>query len=220
MLDGVFFDLDGTLVDTAPDFVLAVNLLRKQHHLSPLDTKLIASQVSNGSIALTQLAFDINQSHLEFSALRQQLLDNYKLYLGEKSLVYAGLHQLLSELDSNNVPWGVVTNKPVEYAQPLMEKLALSESCSVLICPEHVANTKPDPEPLLLATKKTGCNPSRSLYVGDHRRDIEAGRAAGMQTIAAGYGYVEPGNSATDWHADHTAQTSAELAQIIRLLLS
>ncbi|MBT8151084.1 MAG: HAD hydrolase-like protein, partial [Gammaproteobacteria bacterium] len=143
---GVLFDLDGTLVDTAPDFIRAANELRNQHGFVTLAPETIAEQVSNGAIAVTRVTFGIDEQHAQFDARRQELLDSYEKHLGAAAVLYPGLDELLAQFEQQAIPWGVVTNKPERYAQPLLERLALDQRCSVLVCPDHLVDRKPHPE--------------------------------------------------------------------------
>ncbi|MFB1002029.1 MAG: HAD-IA family hydrolase, partial [Pseudomonadales bacterium] len=127
---------------------------------------------------------------------------------------------LLKRLNNAAIPWGIVTNKPIAYAQPLIEKLQLSDSCDVLICPDHVAQVKPHPEGLFMAAKKINCHASTVAYIGDHDRDIEAGRAAGMKTIAAAYGYIGETQNVEDWHADSIAKHPQDIHSTLERLFS
>ena len=218
--EAVLFDLDGTLVDTAPDFVIAVNQLRHSQQLESLPAASITEHVSNGSIALTQHALNITTEHAQFASLRQALLDNYLNCIGQYSALYNGLDDLLQRLNNAAIPWGIVTNKPIAYAQPLIEKLQLADSCNVLICPDHVAQVKPHPEGLFMAAKKINCDASAIAYIGDHDRDIEAGRAAGMKTIAAAYGYFGNEQNIVDWRADSIAKHPQDIHSTLERLFS
>ena len=211
MLESVLFDLDGTLVDTAPDFVVAVNQLRISEGLNALPASGIAEQVSKGSMALTRYAFNIDPQHSNFAPLRQQLLDNYLACIGQHSMLYPGLESLLQKLEQAQKPWGVVTNKPLDYAVPLMEKLNLQHRCATLVCPEHVSEPKPHPEALWMAAKQIGSSTTATAYIGDHERDIAAGRAAGMKTIAAAYGYIAQSQDLENWQADRVAQQPQDI---------
>ena len=219
-LQGVLFDLDGTLVDTAPDFVIAVNQLRHSQQLESLPPESIFEHVSNGSIALTKHALNISPEHADFATLRQSLLDNYLNCIGQYSALYAGLDDLLMRLNNAAIPWGIVTNKPIAFAQPLIEKLKLADGCDVLICPDHVAQVKPHPEGLFMAAEKINSAPSAIAYIGDHDRDIEAGRAAGMKTIAAAYGYIGETQNVEDWHADSIAKHPQDIHSTLERLFS
>lgn len=204
----VFFDLDGTLLDTAPDFRAVIQQLCESRQICPPSAEAVDATVSSGARALLTLALKIAADHADFPALLQQLLDAYGLQIqNSQAVLYPGMESLLQRLEQQAIPWGVVTNKPERFTVPLLEGLGLAERCAVLVCPDHVQYTKPHPEPLLLACARTNCRPEHSIYVGDHPRDIDAGRAAGMTTIAAGYGYL-PDSIASDylaiehWQAD------------------
>ncbi|WP_222937683.1 HAD-IA family hydrolase [Spartinivicinus ruber] len=199
----VLFDLDGTLVDTAPDFVQPINQLRAQEGLPALTAQVIRTQVSNGAKALVQLALSLDHQQSGFEQARSQLLELYHQVIGEQAQLFPGIAELLTTLESKSIPWGIVTNKPWYLTERLLENMELSSRTSVTICPEHVKNTKPDPEPLLLACHKLKIDPYHAVYVGDHQRDISAGNSAGMLTVAASYGYVEADHDITQWHADH-----------------
>jgi phosphoglycolate phosphatase len=216
----ILFDLDGTLIDTAPDFALVLNQLRDQHSLEPLPFSAIRETVSQGAKALVTLAFDKSEGDEGFDTLRQALLDLYSQHLAVESCLFPELDQLLDWMGAQNLPWGIVTNKPSLYAEPIIEALNLSDRCGVLICPDHVSNTKPDPEPLLLACERLNCDPLQSVYIGDHRRDIEAGHNASMTTIATAYGYINSGESISDWNAHHCVEHPKELLPLLQGLLS
>ena len=218
-MQAVLFDLDGTLVDTAPDFILAANELRANLGKPALPAATIAAQVSNGALAVTAVTFEVTDTHANFANYRQALLDSYQKYLGSAAVLYAGLPELLATLQRRAIPWGVVTNKPLLYAEPLMRALGLHSHCAALVCPDHVAQRKPDPEGLLLAARQIGVAAAQCIYVGDHLRDIDAGKAANMHTVAVNYGYLGEGDDANQWAADCVAQTPPELANKILQLL-
>ena len=214
-LRSVLFDLDGTLLDTAPDFATVMNLLLAENDRGPMAYDAVRRTVSNGARALIRQAFGIAEDDPGFEALRLRLLELYDRHLVVDTVPFPGIIELLEELGRRGIFWGVVTNKPSWLAAPLMARVALRPELGVLVCPDHVARTKPDPEPLLLACRKLGCAVEESIYVGDHRRDIEAGRQAGMSTIAATYGYLDEGELASDWNADYYADTVAAIQGIL-----
>ena len=214
-LCAVLFDLDGTLLDTAPDFATVLNRLLDEEGRAPMAWERIRAAVSNGSRALIERAFGIELTHPEFARLRERLLQLYAANLCVDTTPFPGISELLAELGARDLRWGVVTNKPLWLAEPLLQRAALLPPLQVLVCPEHVQRTKPDPEPLLLACARIGCEPAQAIYIGDHRRDIEAGRSAGMRTIAAGWGYLEPGEMVQDWQADHTVDSVADVQRLI-----
>jgi phosphoglycolate phosphatase len=150
-----------------------------------------------------------------FEQWRQRFLNDYDKGLGQHSEPYPGLRALVSALGVSGIKWGVVTNKLSRFAHPLMEKMAFDPPANIVITPDDVSHPKPHPEALILACNRLNCPPDRSVFVGDHRRDIEAGNAAGCTTIAAAYGYLADGESATAWEANAIAHSSLELSQMI-----
>ncbi|MEZ5511367.1 MAG: HAD-IA family hydrolase [Gammaproteobacteria bacterium] len=207
----VLFDLDGTLVDTAPDFVRVLNQLRADDQLAPLPYDTIRNQVSNGARALVKLGFALEEASDDFARRLEKLLALYEQGLAVESKLFDGLDTSLRWLEQRNIPWGVVTNKPSRYTLPLLRGLQLDQRCAVTVCPDHVTHKKPHPEPLLTACDWLSVDPLKTLYVGDHIRDIEAGRAAGNITIAAAWGYLEQDTDIKDWQADVILQTPAQL---------
>ncbi|WOJ98449.1 HAD-IA family hydrolase [Congregibacter brevis] len=212
-LRAVIFDLDGTLVDTADDFIPVVQQLREECGHPPMDAQRIRSSVSNGSRALVKLALNIPQEDSSFEAHRQRLLDLYAAILGSHAKLYPGVDTLLEQLASRDIAWGIATNKPREYTTPLLEKLALNPGS--VVCPDDVTHAKPHPESLHKVCKELVCETKDAVYLGDHLRDIEAGKRAGMYTIAAAYGYIEDGDSASRWNADVIAAQSEELGGLL-----
>ena len=212
-LRAVLLDLDGTLVDTAGDFIPAVQTLRAEHALGPLDAPLIRAQVSNGSRALVRLALDLREDAPGFEGKRRRLLELYGAVLGRYARPYPGMRELIAACAQRRIAWGVVTNKPRAYALPLLATLALKPGS--VCCPEDVTRPKPHPESLERACAELGCAPAQAIYVGDHARDIEAGQRAGMYTIAAAYGYLEAGDAAGRWGASAIAQSSTAVAGLL-----
>ncbi|MFB1035645.1 MAG: HAD-IA family hydrolase [Sinobacterium sp.] len=214
-LEAVLFDLDGTLLDTAPDFITTMQLLLERHSKPAVKANIVRQTVSHGSKALVKLGFGINETDVEFEDLRQQLLAIYLTKLSEKTVLFSGMDTVLAHLDQQQIPWGIVTNKPRLYADKILTDLKLKSRSSTTICPDHVSKTKPHPEPMLLACKQINCLPENVIYVGDHRRDIEAGRNANMKTVAASYGYTDPQDPVPSWNADHIIDQPVELLAII-----
>ncbi|OUS39694.1 hypothetical protein A9R00_09235 [Oleispira antarctica] len=221
----LLFDLDGTLMDTAPDFFPTVNTLRKEHGLPPLADDIIRQQVSNGGRALTRLALDMPQvvgntvGNEEFESKRQRLLDLYVEHIASKSNLFTGMIELLETCNNNSLLWGIVTNKPRIYTELLLERLADSlpilASCAAVVCPDDVEKTKPDPEPLFLAAKQLKIDPEDCWYLGDHIRDIEAGNAASMFTIATLYGYIEPQDKPESWQANIMVDSVEDITRLL-----
>lgn len=202
-LKGMLFDLDGTLLDTAADFadvLLQMTELAARPAIAPA---AIHQTVSNGARALVELAFGIQAGHPDFEQRLETLLALYaQRIVATKATLYPGMDALLQHLENSGIPWGVVTNKPERFSRPLLTSLGLSKRCATLICPDHVSHSKPHPEPMLLACKQLNIDPRSTVYVGDHPRDIEAGRAADMFTIAVRYGYLPATPPVEQWRSD------------------
>jgi len=217
-LEAVFFDLDGTLLDTAPDFHRVVNLMRQQDQLDPVDISVMREQVSNGAGAMVCAAYNIAMDSPEYEPLRLRMLDIYSDHLAVDSCLYPGIEELLGWLESQQRPWGIATNKPARFTLPLLQQMELDKRCAATICPDHVRNRKPDPESLLIATEQLGLNPKNCVYIGDHLRDIECGRRAGMTTIAAAYGYIAPDDCSHQWQADHVVEHAGDILPLLQSL--
>lgn len=215
----VMFDLDGTLLDTAPDFVAIVNLLLQENNRPPLPAEKIRACVSNGARALVAMAFDIDETYPNFQALRLRLLELYIDHLAVFTKPFPGIESLLKKIDQYNLAWGIATNKPAIYTSAILSKLNLQPVAASVICPEHVKQSKPDPESLFLAAEQIGCSPEEIIYIGDHQRDIECGRRAGSITIAAAYGYIDNETQIADWKADYRVDHANEIWPIIEKYL-
>lgn len=223
-IHAVLFDLDGTLIDTAPDFIRIIKVMcAKHHHAAPSDAA-IREQVSAGARAMVKLMFgdelaQVPDDDPKLLAYRQEFLDTYEADICVDSQLFDGLGGLLNDLEQRGMRWGIVTNKPRYLAERLLAKLDLTARCSVLVCPEDVTQTKPDPEPMYLAANTLGVDASRCIYVGDHIRDIQAGNAAGMYTVIAGFGYVPPEDTdLAAWGADEIVESAGHLQQRIAQL--
>jgi len=203
----LLFDLDGTLVDTAADFVKVIQDLCAADNIQAPSPSTIRNTVSDGARALVTLSFGLNEGENGFEEKRQALLDAYEAELGNNADLFEGFDQVLSKLSANNKTWGIVTNKPWRFTEPLIQKLFTSEqrqayAPNIIICPDHVKQTKPDPEGLLLACAHLAIKPEECLYIGDHIRDIEAGKNANMPTVACSFGYIKDEDNVNDWQAD------------------
>ncbi|OUS31520.1 phosphoglycolate phosphatase [Gammaproteobacteria bacterium 45_16_T64] len=214
-IEAVLFDLDGTLIDTAPDFVVVINLLRGQHSLPPLDDSSIRSQVSNGARALITLAFGLTEGSPGFSSRLEELLDLYLANLASASSLFEGLDSVLSALEEAHIPWGIVTNKPRRFTVPLLQHLGLTDRCASIVCPDDVIQKKPHPEPILKACREINVDPRHTIYVGDHLRDIESGNSANNHTIAVSWGYIEEDDDPQQWKANHVVDTTAEFRALL-----
>lgn len=209
----VLFDLDGTLVDTAPDLAVATNALRQHHGLAPLPFPTIRAQVSNGGNALVSLALGNDLSVTHQAEARQFLLDAYEAAVAVHSRVFSPLDEWLNAWQRQQRPWGIVTNKPRRYTTPLIDALALTPGA--LLCADDLTARKPDPMPLLEAASRLGVDPQDCWYVGDHLRDMQAARAAGMTAVAVGYGYIAEGDDYHLWPAHHWYQQCASLVDAL-----
>lgn len=213
-LSAVLFDLDGTLIDTAPDMVATLQAMQQAYGGTPVDYDLGRSYVSNGALGLLRLGFpEADDDGIE--ALRPEFLTRYLNRVSQASTLFPGLDRLVDRLDEHGRQWGVVTNKPQHLTEPLMTALELLDRAACCVSGDTLPQRKPDPAPLHHACELAGMNPATAIYVGDSSRDIEAGRAAGMVTIAAAYGYVTPDDDAASWGADAIAHDTEELAQMV-----
>lgn len=214
--DAVLFDLDGTLLDTAPDFIVVLNAMRTDRGLAALPTEDIRAVVSNGARAMVALGFPEQAGDAAATeALNVELRDRYARHLAVHTRLFPGLDELLLALEGRGVPWGIVTNKPSIYTLPLLDALQLSARCASVVCPDQVTHTKPHPEPMYKACAEMKVEAARCVYVGDHERDIAAGRNAGMATIVAGWGYIGEHERVQDWHPDFIADSVRELRQLL-----
>lgn len=212
-IDALFFDLDGTLVDTAPDLAYALNRVLEEEGRAGLDFAQIRHVASDGSAGLLALGFGIDAEDADFSRLQQRLIDIYRDNLTRASTLFDGMDAVIDELDRRGTPWGVITNKPAFLTEPLLAGLALSARAACIVSGDTTPRSKPHPEPMLHACRLTGANPHRCFYVGDARRDIEAGRQAHMHTIAAAYGYLAQHEDPASWMADAIIFHPSELTR-------
>ena len=211
MAEAVLFDLDGTFADTAPDLGAALNHVRSLHHLPPLPLEITRLQASHGSAGLLKLGFNIEPDSAEFPALRDAFLAHYSANICAHTTLFKGMAELITTLEQRGLPWGVVTNKPHRFTLPLMQALGYAGRAACLISGDTCAHAKPHPEPLLHAAKSIGVAPQNCLYLGDDKRDMEAGRAAGMKSIIALFGYIDPKADLKSWQADASIASPPEL---------
>ena len=211
----VMFDLDGTLLDTAPDFIVVVNQLLAEQGCPEIPAEVIRAGVSNGSKALIKLAFAIDERDARFEPLRQRLLELYLQNHSVHTKPFPGISELIEQLTTHNISWGIATNKPSMYTLPLMVDMNMQPPPASIICPDHVSAPKPDPESLFLASTQLDCAPQEIVFIGDHKRDIDCGRDAGSITIAAAYGYIDEGDDPSKWNADYCVNHANEIWPII-----
>jgi phosphoglycolate phosphatase len=214
-LEAVFFDLDGTLVDSAPDLVVAMQRLRAELGETPVDVTAIGEVVSKGGRAMLRRGFpDADDARIEL--LLPRFLDLYAEAIATHTRLYSGMDDVLVALERSDIRWGVVTNKPGRLARALLAAIDLERRCAAMVSGDCLPLRKPDPAPLLHACALAGVDAGRSVYVGDDLRDIEAGKRAGMKTIAAGWGYLN-GEDPADWQADSVAASPRDLIGALRL---
>lgn len=209
-IDAVLFDLDGTLLDTAPDMAAALNSLRVEENEPPIPFADIRGHVSHGGAALVRLGFPEARDD-EFERLRMRLLKLYRQDMPRETRLFEGLESVLDELERTHVPWGVVTNKPGWLTEPLLAALDLASRAGCVVSGDTLSERKPHPLPLLHAARLMGLEPLRCLYVGDAERDMRAARAAGMRTLIARYGYLGASDRPQDWQADGMVDRPADI---------
>lgn len=211
MIEAVLFDLDGTLVDTAPDMGAALNNLLIEEKLAPIPMDVIRPFVSQGALVLTKLGFSDHVPESEIEPLRQRYLDHYRAIVADNSALFDGFEQVLESLDNQGTPWGIVTNKPEWLTTPLLEQLALHNNAAVVICGDSLEQRKPHPLPLIVAAETIGIDCQSCVYIGDDPRDIDAGKAAKMKTLIAAYGYINQDIDLNQWQADGVIEKPIDL---------
>ena len=216
LCQAVLFDLDGTLADTAPDLAAAVNKMRHERGLEMVPLDDLRPLASAGARGLIGGAFGIGPEHPEFAAMREEFLANYEADLCIETTLFQGIDAVLDELDARGVRWGIVTNKVARLTDPLVALLGLDLRAGCVVSGDTTPHSKPHPAPLLHAARMLDLSPERIVYVGDDLRDVQAGFAAGMVTVAAAYGYCGNDIPPTRWHAQHVVQSPAELQKLLR----
>lgn len=211
----VLFDLDGTLVDTAPDLGFALNQVRMERGLEPLPAVAIRPWASTGTRGLLQLGFGIGPSEAGYPEVRDRFLSIYRANVARESRAFPGVPQLLAQLAARGIKWGVVTNKGREFTNRLMSALDWPAPPAAIACADEVARGKPDPASLLLACERIGLPPAACLYVGDAARDVEAARRAGMPVIGVTYGYTEIDSPPESWGADQLVHSPLEILSAV-----
>jgi phosphoglycolate phosphatase len=217
MLDAVFFDLDGTLADTAPDLGAALNNLREEEGLAALPAEKMRAHVSAGSRGLLGVGFGLVPADPAYPDLQRRFLEYYEHHICVGTTLFPGMKDLLDALDELGIGWGIVTNKPDRYTVPLIERLGLGQRAVAVVSGDTTGHAKPHPEPLLHACRLARAAAANCIYVGDDLRDVQAGRAAGMRTVIAAYGYLGDGPPLADWQADATIQHPGELLGFVAI---
>lgn len=197
-IHAVLFDLDGTLVDTAPDLVAALNLSLNDHGFQSVELSAVREAASHGSLALVKAAVGQSSDEQQYS-IQQGLLNHYQVVNGKFSRLFDGVSEFLSHLDDLNIPYGVVTNKPARFTRPLMHALALTDRVKTVISGDSTQFSKPHVAPMLLAAQQINCHPEKILYLGDAERDLIAAQNSAMHGGIALWGYIGPNDSPNDW---------------------
>lgn len=213
----VLFDLDGTLVDSAPDLAGTANDMRTARGLPAADYASLRPMVGAGARGMLGAAFGITPAHDDFAVMRDEFLSRYEARMTQLTQVFDTVWPLLERLDQRGLRWGIVTNKAERFAVPLVAALKLAERAAVLIGGDTTAHAKPHPEPLLEAARRLGVDPAGCIYVGDDLRDVQAGRAAGMATAAAAWGYLGADDAIDGWGADHLLHEPVDLLKLQRM---
>jgi 2-phosphoglycolate phosphatase len=217
-LKAVFFDLDGTLLDTSDDLADALNRLLLEQGRAPLAYERIRQEVSNGGTAMVKLGFG-TLPEAELQPLRQRLLDLYHTNIAVHTKAFPGITELIQRLAQLGIAWGIVTNKPKLYTGALMQHFHFAAPPAAIVSPDHVGVGKPNPAALLHACQLAACLPNEAIYIGDHLRDIECGHNAGMPTIAVGYGFTQDPHEHRHWNATHVADRVVDIWPILSTYL-
>ncbi len=213
---GVLFDLDGTLIDSAPDLAGAANRLRADHGLPALPLAALRPMVGSGARGMVGIAFGVKPGEPRFEELRDAFLAHYEAGLLQSTQPFEGVDALLSALEDAGTPWGIVTNKATRFTSPIVAGLGLAQRAAVVVCGDTTPHSKPHPEPLFAAARAMGLPPESVAYVGDDLRDAQAARAAGMPMIAATWGYLGLGEPVEAWGADVVAAAPADVLAWLR----
>jgi phosphoglycolate phosphatase len=213
----VLFDLDGTLIDSAPDLAGAGNDMRAARGLPPLPLAHFRPMVGAGARGMVGRALEVAPGDADFEVLRAEFLQRYEARMTRHTRVFEAMQPVLDALREHGLPWGIVTNKMTRYTEPIVRALGLSERAAALVCGDTTAHAKPHPAPLLEAARQLKLQAQACVYVGDDLRDVQAGRAAGMATVAAAWGYLGEGDHIDDWGADHVIESPAGLLKLLAL---
>lgn len=214
-IQAVLFDCDGCLVDTAPDMAGALNAVRAEENLPPLAYERIRPVVSHGGAGLIKLGFDLQPGDTHFDRLRERFLTLYQNGLVKDTQLFLGFETLLAELESRQLTWGIITNKPAWLTDPLVAELGLSSRAACVVSGDTTAHSKPHPAPMNYACEQIQIAPEHCLYLGDAERDIQAGNAVGMTTVAVNWGYLSVDDDPTLWQADHIIDTPQQILTLL-----
>jgi len=213
----VLFDLDGTLIDSAPDLAAAVDSMRVKRGLPSLPLADYRPMAGAGARGMLGIAFGMAPEHPEFADFREEFFVNYERCMTQRTRIFRGVPELLQWLSDRDMPWGVVTNKSERFTLPLTRSMPMFETAAAIVSGDTTPHAKPHPEPLLEAARRLGVDPAACVYVGDDERDIVAGMAAGMATVAVTYGYLGHQADTSRWGAHAQVQSPSELSDLLQL---
>lgn len=213
-IQAVLFDLDGTLIDSAPDLGAAADAMRTARGMPSLPLEMYRPMAGAGARGMLGVAFGLTPEAPEFATLREEFFCNYEARMTRSTIVFDGVAQLVNNLQQRGLRWGIVTNKSQRFTNPLVAAIADFSSAAVVVSGDTTPHSKPHPEPLLFAARSLGVLPAQCLYVGDDERDIQAGKAAGMATVAATYGYLGSQTDTSRWAADAEINSPTQLLQL------
>jgi phosphoglycolate phosphatase len=216
-ISAVLFDLDGTLIDSAPDLGAAADKMRTDRSLDPLPLSLYRPMAGAGARGMLAVAFGLTPQDAAFEALKEEFFFNYEARLVKSTYVFDGVAELISRICQSGFKWGVVTNKSARFTLPLTRAMSLFTTAQTIISGDTTSRPKPHPAPLLEAARQLDLPPERCVYVGDDERDIVAGHAAGMLTVAAAYGYLGNVSDTDSWNADFTIFKPSELLNLLKI---
>jgi len=214
VLQAVLFDLDGTLIDSAPDLAGAGNEMRAARGLEPLPYETFRPLVGTGARGMVKVALDVTPEDPQFIELRDEFFARYEARMTRETALFPAMRPVLDALNARRLPWGIVTNKSKRFTTPLVKALGLDAEAGTVVCGDTTPHSKPHPEPLLEAARRLNLDPTACMYVGDDLRDVVAGRAAGMRTVAASWGYLGAGEHITEWAADHVIDFPGDLLKL------
>jgi len=214
-IQAVLFDLDGTLIDSAPDLGAAVDKMRVDRGMTSLPLVHYRPMAGAGARGMIGLAFGFTPEHPEYDAMKEEFFRNYEACMTQRTFAFEGVVQMIDALVASHMPWGVVTNKSKRFAEPLTQAMPLFKTAAVVISGDTTPYAKPHPEPLFEAARRLGVTPTACVYVGDDERDIVAGHAAGMKTVAATYGYLGVQSDVQKWQAHANIQSPLELSRLL-----
>lgn len=217
-IKSVLFDLDGTLLDTAPDLTFVLNQLRKTHQLDNLEIEIVRPLVSKGLKAMLHYALGIDENHPAYKKKREQFFELYQFHLADSTQFFTNMDKVLDYLEQHHLPWGIVTNKLTQYTLLLLKALRLDHRPACIVCGDTLSKSKPNPDPILYALELLHCLPENCIFIGDSANDIIASKSAGTHSLVALYGYIDTAEKPLNWHADGYIHDPIEIIRWIEKL--